>query len=58
MNAPVTLQMAFAYRVGRDRKLFDWGALTLVSILNLYTHYMALAATAAQAAEESQFGQA
>ena len=42
-----TLQMAFAYRVGRDRKLFDWGALTLVSILNLYTHYMALAATAA-----------
>jgi hypothetical protein len=42
-----TLQMLFAYRVKRDGRLVDWSGLTIFSILNLYTHYMALAVTGA-----------
>ena len=42
-----TLQILFAYRAKRDGRLFDWAGLSLFSILNLYTHYLALAVTGA-----------
>lgn len=42
-----TMQMLFAYRARRDGRLLDWAGLSLFSILNLYTHYMALAVTGA-----------
>jgi mannosyltransferase len=42
-----TLQMLFAYRAIVNARPGDWAALVFCSVLNLYTHYMALAATAA-----------
>jgi 4-amino-4-deoxy-L-arabinose transferase-like glycosyltransferase len=42
-----TLQMLFAYRARRDGRILDWGGLAVFSILNIYTHYMALGVTGA-----------
>src|SRR5207248_2974575 len=44
-----TLQMWFAYRAVKSGRVADWLGLALFTILNLYTHYVALAATAAVA---------
>src|SRR5438874_3207450 len=45
-----TLQMYFAYRCVKAGPLRDWAGLAIFTILNLYTHYFALAATGAAAA--------
>jgi 4-amino-4-deoxy-L-arabinose transferase-like glycosyltransferase len=44
-----TLQMWFAFRSVKRGRIIDWLGLAVFSILNLYTHYVALAATAAVA---------
>ena len=44
-----TLQMWFAYRSVKSGRVFGWLGLALFTILNVYTHYVALAATAAVA---------
>jgi len=44
-----TVQMWFAYRSVKSGGVADWLGLALFTILNLYTHYVALAATAAVA---------
>ncbi len=42
-----TLQMYFALRAVKVGRVVDWAGLAAFTILNLYTHYLALAATAA-----------
>jgi uncharacterized membrane protein len=42
-----TLQMLFTYRAVVHTRGGDWAGLVVCSVVNLYTHYMALAATAA-----------
>jgi len=42
-----TLQMYFALRAVKLGRVIDWAGLAAFTILNLYTHYLALAATAA-----------
>src|ERR1051326_8293357 len=44
-----TLQFWFAFRSVKRGQVTDWIGLAGFSILNLYTHYVALAATAAVA---------
>jgi 4-amino-4-deoxy-L-arabinose transferase-like glycosyltransferase len=44
-----TLQMYFALSAITRGRAIDWGALAAVTVLNLYTHYLALTATAAVA---------
>jgi len=44
-----TLQFWFAFRSLKRGRVIDWLGLAVFSILNLYTHYVALAATAAVA---------
>jgi 4-amino-4-deoxy-L-arabinose transferase-like glycosyltransferase len=44
-----TLQMWFAFRSVKRGRIIDWLGLAVFSILNLYTHYVALAAAAAVA---------
>jgi 4-amino-4-deoxy-L-arabinose transferase-like glycosyltransferase len=41
-----TLQLVFAYRAVRAPALLNWAGLAGTTLLNLYTHYMAIAATA------------
>ncbi|HKO23412.1 MAG TPA: glycosyltransferase family 39 protein, partial [Chloroflexota bacterium] len=42
-----TLQILFSYRAAVYARARDWGALVLVTVLNLYTHYLSLFTTAA-----------
>jgi uncharacterized membrane protein len=42
-----TLQMLFSYRATVHGRPGEWAGVAVCSVLNLYTHYMALAATAA-----------
>jgi len=44
-----TLQMYFAFRSVKRGRIFDWIGLAAFTTLNLYTHYVALAATVAVA---------
>lgn len=44
-----TLQMWFAFRAVKRGRVVDWLGVAVFSTLNLYTHYVALAATAAVA---------
>src|SRR5205823_518541 len=41
-----TLQMLFAYRAALRSRPLDWAAFTICTILNVYTSYPALTATA------------
>jgi hypothetical protein len=50
-----TLQMYFSYRALKQSRWFDWAGLAVVSILNLYNHYLALETTAAVALYVSGF---
>jgi hypothetical protein len=45
-----TLQMYFAYIAIKRGRVIDWLGLAVFTVLNLYTHYLALAVTAAVAA--------
>ena len=42
-----TMQFLFAYRVVQQSRLINWLGLILFSLLNLYTHYLALLVTGA-----------
>jgi 4-amino-4-deoxy-L-arabinose transferase-like glycosyltransferase len=42
-----TLQMLFAYRAVRLNRARDWGWLALCTVLNIYSHYLALTVTLA-----------
>jgi 4-amino-4-deoxy-L-arabinose transferase-like glycosyltransferase len=41
-----TLQMLFAYRAALRSRVLDWATFTICTILNVYTSYLALTATA------------